>query len=157
MHFNDQLRNQREKQNLSLKDAAERLHLSETAYRDREDNRIHMNIPERCGLLTGLGMDFDGAVKVARQFNSYTLGELAEEYEKHSDDPFVVETDKLFIFKNRESDGQEYEIQKQRIRSAEDIVGWVFHMTEKTWITNDHIHLFTALASRYLNLDIHGV
>lgn len=157
MNFYQKLRNQRESERLSIEEAAERLHLSTQDYQDREDNRVHMNVPERCGLLVGLGMEFDDAVKLAAQPDMYSFGgpELASLAEKSHIDPFVRVTEDTFILVNRMHGGHEYTILKERVTSTESILEWVNHLCEKNWVTTEHLSLFIEHASAHIGVSIH--
>jgi transcriptional regulator with XRE-family HTH domain len=159
MNFHEELRSQREKKGLTIEQAAERFHLSEMAYKDRENNRVEMKVPERCGLLVGLGMSFDEAVRVASEPDSYEVGgsEMQAQQARRIQDPFVRETDDAFVLVNRDHDGMEYTILKERVRRAEDILGWVDHLGEKVWVTSEHLLMFVTLTSAHLGLRIHSV
>ena len=157
MNFYQTLRKQREAQNLSPEQAAERLHLSLMAYQDREDNRVDINVPERCGLLVGLGMSYDDSVQIAARPDMYSLGgpEMLERMEKEASDPFVREVQDAFILVDRDHSSHEYTVRKDSVQSAENILGWIDHLAEKSWVTREHLHLFVGLSSHHLGIKIH--
>ncbi|WP_143084530.1 hypothetical protein [Massilia yuzhufengensis] len=47
----------------------------------------------------------------------------------------------------------DYEISLDRINSAEKILQWVMHLTEKSWFTNDMLRAFIVAARREIGLD----
>ena len=156
MNFNQELQKQRKRQRLNIDEAAERLHLSAMEYQDREDDRVDMNVPERCGLLVGLGMNFDEAIQLATQWDCYSPSDFSRAYANAARDLFVRETEAAFFLSIRTHDGREYVIDKNRVRSTKDVLHWIRHLSEMSWVTSEHICLFTQLASRYLDLEIYG-
>lgn len=40
----------------------------------------------------------------------------------------------------------EYNINLETINSAQDVLGWVFHLTEKTWMNTDVLRRFIQVA-----------
>jgi transcriptional regulator with XRE-family HTH domain len=157
MNFNKELIAWREKQKLTVEQASEKLHLSIRAYTDRENNRADLNVPEKVGLLVGLGMSYEKALTIAEQANVFTFGdpEMVRSMEERWENPFVKETDTGFILICRDHDTYDYEIPKSNLKDAEDILGWLDHITEKTWITREHINHFITLSTSYLKLHIH--
>jgi len=47
----------------------------------------------------------------------------------------------------------EYTIALERCDTYEKILGWVFHLLEKTWMTNDVARRFISLACKHHNLE----
>lgn len=47
----------------------------------------------------------------------------------------------------------DYEISLARLDSAEKILQWVMHLTEKSWFTNDMLRAFIVVARREIGLD----
>ena len=120
---------------------------------------MDMKVPERCGLLMVLGMSYDEALKIAEEPDMYSLGgsEMQDFMKKVVADPFVREIEDAFIVSARDHDGYEYTVLKERVESAEDILGWVDHLATKAWVTREHIRVFIGLTSRYLKLKIHPI
>lgn len=40
--------------------------------------------------------------------------------------------------------------------SAEKILSWILHLSEKTWVTTDLLRRFIEQASARINLDVHS-
>lgn len=40
----------------------------------------------------------------------------------------------------------EYNINLETINNAQDVLGWVFHLTEKTWMNTEVLHRFIQVA-----------
>jgi hypothetical protein len=54
-------------------------------------------------------------------------------------------------------DPSEYEIALSRCATAEGILQWVRHLSEKTWVTTEIIERFVPVASQNIGLDIDTV
>jgi len=50
-----------------------------------------------------------------------------------------------------------YEIEKERIKDTEDIIKWVRQLTDKNWITREHIRFFVERASNHINFVPFGI
>ncbi|AZS56761.1 hypothetical protein [Pectobacterium parmentieri] len=48
----------------------------------------------------------------------------------------------------------EYSIALVSCSTAEQLVGWIFHLTEKSWITNDILRRFIKEASANAGIDL---
>jgi len=156
MNFNEELTAYRRRKGLSIEQAAERVHLSALAYKDREEDRETVKFPERLGLLMGLGMDYEQAAGIASEPALHHASELEQYMKKAVEDPFVREDDDAFILIDRDHES-EYTILKSRVESAEDILGWIDQLTEKMWVHPEHIRVFLRLASLYLKITIHPI
>lgn len=51
--------------------------------------------------------------------------------------------------------GWDYEIELSRICGERAILGWLRHLSEKTWFTSKHACDFIDAACRYNNIDPH--
>lgn len=77
-----------------------------------------------------------------------TLGELLkiendnDKYFKESEDCFTLLTPKL--------PNMIYDIPKETIRNPANIVKWIIHLTQKTWVKPLHIKLFSCASMDYL-------
>lgn len=51
-----------------------------------------------------------------------------------------------------------YEIEKDRINTPEKALGWIAHLSEKVWVTNEHIRqLILALGKiKGMSIDMHA-
>lgn len=158
MNFNDILRAQRQSQHLTIEDAAENVSLSTRAYQDLEDDRAEPNVPERLGLLLALGMPYDEAMDAAKAPDRYTFDSdlMKRTFTQDAEDRFVRETDDEFIIVNRHHEFHEYNIPKQEVQTAEHILNWVSHLSEKPWVSRRQIGEFVQVASSHLGLAIHG-
>lgn len=47
----------------------------------------------------------------------------------------------------------DYEISLERLDSADKILQWVMHLTEKSWFTNEMLRAFIIAARREIDLD----
>jgi hypothetical protein len=50
-----------------------------------------------------------------------------------------------------------YSFDVKRITKPEDILKWVYHLTEKGWIDREAINQFVKLASEKIGFNIYGV
>lgn len=50
--------------------------------------------------------------------------------------------------------GFEYPIDLNRCKSAEALLGWLSHISEKSWVTTEHIHDLITLASTENGIEI---
>jgi len=50
--------------------------------------------------------------------------------------------------------GFEYEIELSRCDTPQKLLSWVYHLSEKTWMTRDIIHYFIRLAAQHHGIDI---
>jgi hypothetical protein len=48
-----------------------------------------------------------------------------------------------------------YDIPLEQCKTAEQILGWVWQLSEKTWLTNDVLRRFVAIATEQAAVDIH--
>lgn len=49
----------------------------------------------------------------------------------------------------------EYNIPLQKCTTSTQILGWVQHLSEKTWLTNDVLRRFVTLATATAGIDLH--
>lgn len=54
-------------------------------------------------------------------------------------------------------DTPNYDIALDRCNTPEKVLGWVYHLSEKTWITSDHIRAFIKMACREHGFDYTGL
>jgi hypothetical protein len=157
MNFNEKLRKQREVAQFTQEVAAGKLRLSLRAYQDCEEARTSVNFPQKVGMFIALGMRTEEALITAGEPDNLDASELVTHLIKETTDSYVRETEDLFILLDRQHDFYEYPISKERVRTPEHILGWVEHLSEKGWVTRDHLKVFVACASRHLRLAIHSI
>ena len=157
MPFQEALRAQRLALELSENEAADRLHLSLREYQDREAGRVGVNFPERCGLLAGLGLTWAEAVTRINLHPdiSNPLSDIGGHLDRFREDPFVLETKREFVLVSRQHINLSLKISKKKLKAPEDILKWVFHASEKAWVTKEHISLFVDLASQSIGLQLY--
>lgn len=51
-------------------------------------------------------------------------------------------------FDLKRSDDDWYEIEASRCNTAAKLVGWIAHLSQKTWVTTDHIEYLIELVAR---------
>jgi hypothetical protein len=61
-----------------------------------------------------------------------------------------VEKKKEFVLVSRQHDDATLRVLKEKLRTPEDILKWVFHASEKAWVTREHINSFVLLESRFI-------
>lgn len=49
-----------------------------------------------------------------------------------------------------------YSIELHRISSAEKLVRWLYHLSEKSWFTTEHVRQLITKVSKRIGLDPHG-
>ena len=49
-----------------------------------------------------------------------------------------------------------YEIETERINTKEKLVQWIYHLTQKKWVTPEHIKKLTEAAADLNNWKIYG-
>lgn len=65
----------------------------------------------------------------------------------------VDETHIIFKIPGEHVDG-EYDIALISCQTAEQLVGWIFHLTGKSWITNDILRRFIKEASSHAGIEL---
>lgn len=50
----------------------------------------------------------------------------------------------------------DYSIPIEKCKTAEQLICWVFHLTEKSWVTNEIIRAFILAVSETNNVKIHS-
>lgn len=48
-----------------------------------------------------------------------------------------------------------YEIDSERVNTKEKLVEWIYHLTQKSWVTTDHIKKLTEAAADLNNWKIY--
>lgn len=67
--------------------------------------------------------------------------------------PFVYREDGAYIFlPHRDRPHQYYDIGDSVCKSADDVVDWIAHLSEKRWVTTKHIEQFCLLAMTQLGI-----
>lgn len=67
--------------------------------------------------------------------------------------PYVYREDGAYVFlADRDRPDQIYDITDYACRDAGDALGWIAHMAEKTWVTNEHIEQFAVLAMQQFGI-----
>lgn len=51
----------------------------------------------------------------------------------------------------------DYEIELLRIRTERDLLAWVLHLTEKSWMTAGAIHAFVSGVGKLKNFSLFGL
>ena len=151
MTFGKELKKQREAANLSEDDAANKLRLSLRDYREREWDLAHLNFPEKCGLLVGLGLDVDAAAKVV----SESRNQMSDIYAQVELEPLVTETNTTFVIIDTETGSPDCQILKSTIKTPLHILQWIDHLARKDWVRRDHITRFITLAMEHLDMPLH--
>ncbi|EMF4673503.1 hypothetical protein ACN1OJ_004125 [Providencia stuartii] len=59
-----------------------------------------------------------------------------------------------FVFKHGDTDLDEYEILISSCDTAEKLVTWIFHLTEKSWMNIELLRHFIRVASKQSNINI---
>ena len=53
------------------------------------------------------------------------------------------------------SEGGDYYIELSRCDTPEKLIAWLYHLTEKTWVTSEMIHEFLRIVSRECGVAVH--
>jgi len=61
------------------------------------------------------------------------------------------------VIKDPEPNGWGYDIAISDCNTAEKILSWVMHLSEKNWVNTDIIRQFIRVASKACNLHVEGV
>ena len=74
------------------------------------------------------------------------MREMMEEYMQHAEQlqKQVFVQDRVITF----NVNCEYNVPLNRCKSTAEILAWVVHLSEKTWITTEHLERFILLACR---------
>ena len=50
--------------------------------------------------------------------------------------------------------GENYEIALSALKTPEQLVSWIFHLSAKSWIDRDVLRKFIKVASKHLNIEL---
>lgn len=79
-------------------------------------------------------------------------GEVKAKYEELS--KILTVDGSHFVFRLSDDEIDQYEIRIQSCDTAEKLISWVFHLTEKQWMTVDLLRYFIQVASKKSNINI---
>lgn len=152
--FGKRLLDIRVERGLSEADAAELTGISIQQYKDYEQEIVHSNRVESIGLLSAFGINLEAACEIIDTPNLTTLGAYMEEMNRE-EIPFAVLENDYIIIGSRDNSDFNYEVEAIRIKTAEDILRWIEHLSGKTWVTKYHIRDFVFVCSSYLQISLH--
>jgi transcriptional regulator with XRE-family HTH domain len=142
---------------LSTDAAAKLLGISEREYRDYEADRRSASPPEKMGIFLALGMNPERAIEEAKEVCGGSLGDMLPliEAQNQEDAAFAFEREGSFFILER-GNGHEYEVPKSRVNSPSDVLVWLEHLAQKTWISTRHLSEFMTLCARHLDINLHA-
>ncbi|MEX9792216.1 hypothetical protein [Morganella morganii] len=79
-------------------------------------------------------------------------GEAKAKYEKLS--KILTVDGNYFVFRLSDDEINNYEINIEACNTAEKLISWVYHLTEKQWMTVDLLRYFIQVASKKSNINI---
>ncbi len=79
-------------------------------------------------------------------------GEVKAKYEELS--KILTVEGNYFVFRLSDDEINNYEINIEVCNTAEKLISWVYHLTEKQWMTVDLLRYFIQVASKKSNINI---